>query len=1481
MPHNRSRPWLYRLGALVGALLIVGIGCVALLQLPVVQRWLLQQLIERLNQELREGQLSIGAVRLRGLSGLELRELLLQDAHGDTVIFVPSALLSYEAFALTHRRVVIPSLVLERPFIGLRRGHDGLWNLERILGADTQGGQPPNISVWLRSIQGHRGRILLVDSLAPATEGVLGQGQWQLQGVDFLISATLFPHQHRMYVAVRRLRFRELLSSTTVEQFQGSIALAPTSFRLEGVRLRSPGLGLRLELHAHMPQPQPKTSPDSVLRFGQLHGLLQLDSLDFPRLADWFPSLPKLPGKLSATAHLEGTLQQLSIPDLTLRLGSAYAQLRALHVTPIAEHPQVRGVVESATIPPELLPYLAPELPPQTQRLALIRLRHLRFALSPAELEASGDVETQPGRFSLRVRLRHWNTPRPLYSLSLSTPKFDVGQLLPELSLPSTLRGTLQLDGSGQELEHTELYVRAHLSGGSIRGIPIQEAHLSARLSEGFLQVDTAYGRLLVVSDTATVKLVGWLQLMPVTRPSYRLEATLVNLPLAALAADTALPELLTLRAQLSGQGLHPDSLEGFFQAQVEHLQYHWWTLLPFEVMLQVSRPSLSGRFLQLRGDPFTIQLSGNWRLSTVPLLLQSLGYATARWLAEHQRTLSSSVTLPPPMALPDSAELHFTVELHDLGWLEQWSSPLQLQGSLSMAGTLSAKTDTAFLWLQRCSGRFLTIATDSLSIRSDWLRLDSVGIGFHLSGTYPMLASTSGMLHSLSLQLGAQTVDTLELRWELSSRTGQLSLRVALQDLVTAAASAVLEQSTGQYVVRLDSLGLQHLPSGFAWRTAAPATLRLAAAGLTVDTMLLERRGHERLRLRGRVFGDSLHLRADLYHMLLSDLWPLLPPEYRRPELIPLAGHLDTLTLVLSGRLDTPEGQLGLSLRQLSYDTTYLGNLSVTAAATAERLRGVATLQAGLHRLQLQIASFPLQDKLFSRIPVSVRIEASQLNAALLSPFVPELRQLHGSLHMDIALNGHLPSDLTVTGSARGDSLAFAVSTTGISYTATFRFRLQGQQLTIEHLVLRNVPEEFPEGRATVTGTIGFRQLRPWNLELQVRSPQILVLSYSSARARTPLYGPLVLATGEPPLQLVGTWERPQLRGSLLIRTARLFMPAESWIVPPSTSLLADYHWLTGQGTSLETEEHTASTAPTVVRAEPSFMDRLFYDVRIYLLGTVSITMDLAPTQQLYADLEAENPAIPLAYVTGPEGIPQLLGRLRLRPGSVYKFYRNFAATGTISFTTGEIDNPELDIEVRYQGVRLFNNQRQSYEIRFTLRGTRRNLSIGNWSYSIAGTAGTGDESKLFSDVLWLLLVGRTQEELEGSWSANGGLGREIPLANLSTLASKAATELFRGLALIQDVQIDPTTGTFDLEQMRARITGQLGGITLRWGGLLVNPLQQAEFTVEIPLSELLRGEAGFLQRVLLQLSTTTGSTTVVLPSAQRLWEVRISVRL
>lgn len=1481
MTERRRRWWVRLLGGFLGTLLLGGLLLSAALQLSSVRAWVLERLLALLNRQIN-GAISIGDLRLRGLSGVELSHIVVQDAAGDTLLVIPSLRFAYEVLALTRHRISLPTVFVDSPSLVLVRGRDGLWNVERLLRRDTTTTEPPEVSIWLRGVRVQNAHIILIDSLVPRGPGLAGQTRWELQHTELLGSALLLPRQQRMFLSLRTLRFREAISGLPVEHLQGHFTLSPTLFRVEGLQLRLPGLGARATGVFQLPDTLPRSfSPELFRERGHVDGSLVLDSLHPLQLRRWFPELPPIAEQAQARAYISGTLQRLHVDLLGARLGTAQISASGIVSSPGDPHRRrLEGKIASGFLPMELLARLIPELPAEARQLRFLRLRQVSFLLTTDSATAHGSLSTALGPMEVRLTLRQWASPSPTYTLWLRTPGLALGQSISVPVQPLVFAGTLEASGAGRELATARLQLRLRASDGAVGPFHLHSAQLALRLSDGVLQLDTAFCWLLTPDDTAGIQLAGWVNVSSLAAPSYRLALSLQHFPVAALLGDTALPSALTATVQLSGRGLHPDSLTGFLRARVEALEYPGWTLLPFDIALQLSQPTATARFLQLTGDYFTAQLSGAWRVSTLPAVLRSLVAAGTQWLAHHTRFFPGRPLVLSPSPLSDSADLRFRVEFRDLAWLERWTAPIALQGSLNLDGQLRASPDTTFVQLDRLALRQLRLTQDSLRLHLEHLRGSGFRADFRVRDCFPEVKSVRGRLTLLALGWMQSSFDSLRLELDIVGAHGTLAIAGALSELLGLTATAEVSVQDTAYQIRLPTLRLTHYPTGFAWENPAPILLWLNATGVLLDSFALERRRSERIAVRGTLGWDSIPgLELTLVGAPLAELLKLVPTRLPSLLLSGLEGELDSLHLRLAGALRTPSAELELRLSALRYDTIPLGNLRLAALLRDSVLTGTGTLHNGSHQLRFVVSSCPSRPELFSRIPLQARVEATDITAALLSPFLLEVRNLHGSLSAAVQLWGYLPSQLQGEGTLSVTGLRFQLLRTGVTYRGSGKLRLRGQTVTLEQFVLRNLPEDLPNGSMEIQGTIGLRELRPWSFDLRFSSPQLLVLNPASSQANLPAYGVLILGTGQPPLQLVGTWEQPRLIGTLLLRRARLIFPGEALTATPAPSLLAEYRWQTPALTAATTRKEAP---PPVLRSESGFAERLFYDVRLYFLSPLSITMDLAPTQQLIADLEPENPSLPLAYVTGPEGKPQLLGRLRLLPGSVYKFYRNFTATGTISFTTGEIDNPELDIEVRYRGTRIFNNQRQSYEIRFTVRGTRRNLSIGNWSYTIAGTEGTGDENQLFNDVIWLLLVGQTQQELEGSLGSNGTLGREIPLANLSTLASKAATELFRGLGVVQDVQIDPTSGTFDIEQMRARITGQLGGITLRWGGTLGNPLQLAEFTVDIPLSELLRGDSGFLRQVLLQLSTTTGSTSVTLPSStQRLWEVRLSIRL
>ncbi|MDW7996808.1 MAG: hypothetical protein RMJ46_03900, partial [Bacteroidota bacterium] len=1193
MPPRPHRWWLRLLGGLAGSFLLVALVSFALLQLPEVRARLLHHALDILNSKL-QGQLSATDLRLRGLSGIELHQVVLQGASGDTIVTVPQLLITYEAIALTQRRIVVPTVVLNAPTITLIRGRDSLWNIERVLPAQETPGEPPEISIWLRGVSIRDASIIVTDSLClPGARGILEQGHWHFHKVDFLGSAALFPRQRRSFLSIRSFRFRELFSGVSVDHLHGHLAMTPTHLRADELRLRMPGLGFHVTTELKLDDTARPSSPNTLPRFSQLYGILTVDSLVPAQLARWVPVFPvEVPGTFAALVHFSGAAQTLNIDHLQVH--SEHLRLSArLRITAPWDtaHMRLEGVVESGWIPTSLLSLIGPNLPTELDQLVFFRPRALHFAINPTLLEMHGQIQTGIGTLGLRCQIERWASTTPTYSLRLSSPGLSLGKLLAEAPQPLTLAGLVEAEGQGIAVETASARVRLLLTDGHIGKLRLREARLVARLSQGFLQFDTASCRL-ANADSVEASLTGWVQMLPSAEPTYRLELALSQFPIGPLFQDTTLPESLSLTAQIAGQGIHPDSIEGFVRARVLQVQYLTWTLLPFELALQLSRPLVSARFLQITSEPLTAQVTGNWRMSTLPGILTALATASTSWLAEQKHFLPAAPMAPEsPLPLTDSANIRFRIELRDLAWMSHWAALPPLQGALSLDGRLLASVDTAFLQLDRLTGRLLALGNEPTRLHVGWLRGNNMGAGFRLTNGYPELVTIHGDLAASSLQWSEQSLDSVALAWELTGEGGAVKLQLSFAELLHLQWAADLRRYSEGYAVTTRQLSVAHRTSQFVWETPNPFAAHFTSTGISLDTAILERRDREQLRIYGRLAWDSLHvLHAELLRAHLSDISQLVPQKYIRPELSQIKGWIDTLSITAAGPIGMPQLAFRISLRRLHYDTTLLGNLLLSGTADGQRLSGTALLEEGPRHLQLHLYSLPMREELYTLLPVSARIEARNINAALLGPLVPELRNLQGSLNIDASVDGYLPDNLQLSGSVQSQSLMFQLVQTGITYRASLQLHFREQALQIEHFVVQNLPEDLPSGIATLSGTIGLRKLRPWSFDLQFRSPQLLVLNYASARVNPLVYGPLIIATGLPPVQLLGTWEQPQLVGTLLIRTAQLTFPAEALTAASPPSVLADYHWLTPPPAPTTPLERPLSAAPvpTTLRAEP-----------------------------------------------------------------------------------------------------------------------------------------------------------------------------------------------------------------------------------------------------------------------------------------------------
>lgn len=300
-------------------------------------------------------------------------------------------------------------------------------------------------------------------------------------------------------------------------------------------------------------------------------------------------------------------------------------------------------------------------------------------------------------------------------------------------------------------------------------------------------------------------------------------------------------------------------------------------------------------------------------------------------------------------------------------------------------------------------------------------------------------------------------------------------------------------------------------------------------------------------------------------------------------------------------------------------------------------------------------------------------------------------------------------------------------------------------------------------------------------------------------------------------------------------------------------------------------------------LRARLGFAQKIDYDVNVALLGNFSVTMDWGPFEQLVANLAQENPEQPLRYVKTPDrpNEHRLFGDLILREGSTYKFYRIFNASGKLSFNTGVMSNPRLQLNAVLRGQRTVSEQSgvSEYIVNLSISGTKQSPRLA-MNYVIDNVPGVGDSVKIQNDAIMLLLVGRTQEE----FSLGGALGG-VTRNYSSSLASRLLTDLLQGTGVVRSADISFGGGRdgsqFNLSQARVQFTGEISNLGVLWqvANDFGTNTPNTSFSIDIPFRTFLDQE--LFRNIVLQITRTSAlSNSSVFLRQQREWEVKIGSR-
>jgi hypothetical protein len=183
--------------------------------------------------------------------------------------------------------------------------------------------------------------------------------------------------------------------------------------------------------------------------------------------------------------------------------------------------------------------------------------------------------------------------------------------------------------------------------------------------------------------------------------------------------------------------------------------------------------------------------------------------------------------------------------------------------------------------------------------------------------------------------------------------------------------------------------------------------------------------------------------------------------------------------------------------------------------------------------------------------------------------------------------------------------------------------------------------------------------------------------------------------------------------------------------------------------------------------------------------------------------------------------------------------YYKNFKIENSSLSFDGPYDNPQLNIKAKYKNIRTDANGEQ--EIRYvvlSISGTRYKPQLAFRLEDENGIAITGQDES--SNAFSYLLFGVSMKDVN-STNVRTDILNNLGSNVLSNVTSSYLSSLVREVApFILNTEVNYWGGNI-AQGTDIRITSEIGGALVRFGGKILNNINNAEVTVQYPLNKLL----------------------------------------
>lgn len=1012
-------------------------------------------------------------------------------------------------------------------------------------------------------------------------------------------------------------------------------------------------------------------------------------------LHTFIPSLQFLEGEIHAAGSFSGNFENLVIHQANVSAGNSTVSLSG-SITDLYKADQMRlnVITTGSTIDPADLPPLLPLYKiPDYAHLGPVTV-DLQFVGKPTDFLAVSTVRSAAGTVTVdgQMVITEDNIK---YKGILAGSGVNLERVFATNEVLSRINTKVYVEGQGTSLATLDAEATVQVDSSSFREIPVQTATLTVKAKDRKFS-----GTLSLRSPDGAVTASTSLDLTDSVKPAYALTASVRNLNLAPVYADPYYASNLSFDLQRSGVGLTLFDNPSDTRVSMLPSSFRGESIDSAQAVLQWMKDSSGGDRLHLRSPIADGDLEGRFTFGGMIQGIRSHIAALDKAYRYQRSIVDTSTHVPPDSTAPvpdTTTNIAYSIVLKKLTPL----STFFRFPALDLVGTVKGQMGTE----PKFASSSGTVHLEHGSYADTNARLQARQLSLtylldHLS--VPDLITTGDPLRAVidfsgeEMKVNETVFRSMSLGLDFERRHGTLKIAADIDSTISVAAEGTIDVADRTNRFTLSSF--KGMYQGLSLSNATPMVITESMNGITIDTCRLVRRDEEVV-MSGRYdYRGLIGINALIRNFAMSDLFFVNRSPAFREQAYHLTGSVDA-SVTVTGTAANPVIDAQMEGKGIGYKTTSFGDLNAALSyarkkagirVTLDDAGGTDTLRSfeleGV--VPIDLAFLPLEDRT-SLLGMDLQLDARGLPMEMFDIFVPEIDRMKGEGDASIEITGSLAHPSMKGGVTLRDG-TFRLEMTGVEYRVAGTIALDTQTMTFPSLTIRNTAADYPSGAMTIGGSIAMDGFAP-SIYHVTMDGELLTMSERAEGTIKAFTGRLITKTGKNGLRFEGTFEQSRVIGDVLVQEAAMVFPPTAQSASSATARFDDVQFVDD---TTRTEVDSAivrrvlsllSSSGTAPGGERTFMDGFGYELTIETKGTVTVKMifsaDVTAYEELFAVLNGK------MVLKKDDAGQHLTGTIRVADGSKYQFYKEFKATGSLTFV-GDPQNPQLNILAKYDGL-------------------------------------------------------------------------------------------------------------------------------------------------------------------------------------------------